>query len=100
MSGETNEEEMRAAPRGIFVGEASPGPAARSEGATGAADTLPMVWVNGQRMASGAMHISALDRGFTLADGVAYVANRAEDLVLTRAEKERLFEELDRKSVV
>ena len=70
MSGETNEEEMRAAPRGIFVGEASPGPAARSEGATGAADTLPMVWVNGQRMASGAMHISALDRGFTLADGV------------------------------
>jgi branched-chain amino acid aminotransferase len=29
-----------------------------------------MVWVNGERMASDAMHLSALDRGFTLADGV------------------------------
>ncbi len=29
-----------------------------------------MVWVNGERVASGAMHVSALDRGFTLADGV------------------------------
>jgi branched-chain amino acid aminotransferase len=29
-----------------------------------------MVWVNGERMASDAMHLSALDRGFTLADGI------------------------------
>ena len=32
--------------------------------------TLPMVWVNGQRMSADVPHISALDRGFTLADGV------------------------------
>jgi branched-chain amino acid aminotransferase len=31
---------------------------------------LPMIWVNGERVASNAMHISALDRGFTLADGI------------------------------
>ena len=30
----------------------------------------PMVWVNGQRMSADAPHLSALDRGFTLADGV------------------------------
>ena len=32
--------------------------------------TLPMVWVNGHRMSADAPHLSALDRGFTLADGV------------------------------
>ena len=31
---------------------------------------VPMVWVNGQRMSADAPHLSALDRGFTLADGV------------------------------
>jgi branched-chain amino acid aminotransferase len=30
----------------------------------------PMIWVNGQRMSADAPHLSALDRGFTLADGV------------------------------
>jgi len=30
----------------------------------------PMVWVNGHRMSADARHLSALDRGFTLADGV------------------------------
>jgi branched-chain amino acid aminotransferase len=30
----------------------------------------PVVWVNGQRMSADAPHLSALDRGFTLADGV------------------------------
>ena len=30
----------------------------------------PMVWVNGHRVAADAPHLSALDRGFTLADGV------------------------------
>jgi branched-chain amino acid aminotransferase len=30
----------------------------------------PMVWINGQRMSADAPHLSALDRGFTLADGV------------------------------
>ena len=70
MSSEPNEEKMRTAPRSIFMGEASLTPVARMEGATGAADTLPMVWVNGERMPSDAMHVSALDRGFTLADGI------------------------------
>lgn len=70
MSGDTNEEGMRTAPRSVFIDEASLDPAARTEGTTGAADVFPMVWVNGERMASDAMHVSALDRGFTLADGV------------------------------
>jgi branched-chain amino acid aminotransferase len=30
----------------------------------------PMVWVNGRRVSADAPHVSALDRGFTLADGV------------------------------
>ena len=30
----------------------------------------PFVWVNGLRLSSGAMHVSATDRGFTLADGL------------------------------
>jgi len=30
----------------------------------------PLIWVNGHRLSSDAPHISALDRGFTLADGV------------------------------
>jgi branched-chain amino acid aminotransferase len=32
--------------------------------------TAPMIWVNGHRMPADAPHLSALDRGFTLADGV------------------------------
>jgi len=35
---------------------------------TGAAS--PLIWINGRSMAPDARHISALDRGFTLADGV------------------------------
>ena len=70
MSDERNEEEMRTAPPSSFIDEASLGSAAQSESATGTADTLPMVWVNGERVASDAMHVSALDRGFTLADGI------------------------------
>lgn len=64
------EEEMRAAGRrGLFDDEPF-GPGARAEGATRPADKLPMVWVNGKRVASDAMHVSAFDRGFTLADGI------------------------------
>jgi branched-chain amino acid aminotransferase len=33
-------------------------------------EAMRMVWVNGERMPSDVMHISALDRGFTLADGL------------------------------
>lgn len=33
-------------------------------------DTLPAVWVSGQRQPSGAPHLSVRDRGFALADGV------------------------------
>lgn len=32
--------------------------------------SVPMVWVNGHRMSADGPHLSALDRGFTLADGV------------------------------
>jgi branched-chain amino acid aminotransferase len=35
-----------------------------------AARTAAVVWVNGARQPAGAAHLSALDRGFTLADGV------------------------------
>ncbi len=35
-----------------------------------AAGVAPMVWVDGHRKAADAPHLSALDRGFTLADGV------------------------------
>ena len=31
---------------------------------------LPAVWVNGSRQTAGGLHVSARDRGFTLADGV------------------------------
>jgi branched-chain amino acid aminotransferase len=33
-------------------------------------DALPMIWVNGQRQPVDGAHVSARDRGFTLADGV------------------------------
>lgn len=33
-------------------------------------ETLPMIWVNGQRQPVDGAHVSARDRGFTLADGV------------------------------
>jgi branched-chain amino acid aminotransferase len=35
-----------------------------------ASDLLPAFWVNGQRQSSNGPHISARDRGLTLADGV------------------------------
>ncbi|HET7552011.1 MAG TPA: aminotransferase class IV [Gemmatimonadaceae bacterium] len=70
MNGAMGEEEMRAAPRRNLIDDDLLGPAARTKDATRPAVTLPMVWVNGERAASDAMHVSALDRGFTLADGV------------------------------
>ncbi len=45
-------------------------PDARTREAARVTNTLPMIWVNGSRVASDAMHLSALDRGFTLADGI------------------------------
>ena len=33
-------------------------------------DSHPIVWVDGKRLPSEGAHISARDRGFTLADGV------------------------------
>ena len=33
-------------------------------------DTLPTLWVNGERQSSSSRHVSACDRGLTLADGV------------------------------
>ena len=33
-------------------------------------DTAPLVWINGHRVSAKGPHLSALDRGFTLADGV------------------------------
>lgn len=45
-------------------------PHERSSEGTRSASALPLLWVNGERAANAATHISALDRGFTLADGV------------------------------
>ncbi len=70
MSREANDEGMRTASRSVFIDDAPPAPSARTGGATHPAATLPMVWVNGERVASDAMHVSALDRGYTLADGI------------------------------
>lgn len=76
MSGEPGNEDARAAtPIGVAVrrtlseGELSV-PGVRTSEVASVTNTLPMVWVNGERVASDAMHLSALDRGFTLADGV------------------------------
>jgi branched-chain amino acid aminotransferase len=76
MSGEVSDEEVRdttptgdAARSSLLDGEPS-GPGARAREAASVTNTLPMVWVNGERAAHGAMHVSALDRGFTLADGI------------------------------
>ncbi|HEU6450785.1 MAG TPA: aminotransferase class IV [Gemmatimonadaceae bacterium] len=76
MSGEVGGEEVRDATaiggeaRSIlFAGEPSAAGARTSEAAR-VTSTLPMVWVNGERAAHDAMHVSALDRGFTLADGI------------------------------
>jgi branched-chain amino acid aminotransferase len=76
MSGEVSDEEARdataiggAARSILFDGEPS-GPRARTVGAASVTNTLPMVWVNGERAARDSMHVSALDRGFTLADGI------------------------------
>jgi branched-chain amino acid aminotransferase len=33
-------------------------------------DALPAIWVNGERRPLSGLHLSARDRGFTLADGV------------------------------
>ena len=51
----------------VSEGRIRAGPAA---GTAAAAPVLPMVWVNGERIAGNVAHISALDRGFTLADGI------------------------------
>jgi hypothetical protein len=76
MSGEVSGEEVRdttstgdAARSILFDGEPSD-PNLRTSKAASVTNTLPMVWVNGERVASDAMHVSALDRGFTLADGI------------------------------
>jgi branched-chain amino acid aminotransferase len=51
--------------------EAAPlAPRSRAKEAARAANALQMLWVNGEHVKSDAMHISALDRGFTLADGI------------------------------
>jgi branched-chain amino acid aminotransferase len=42
----------------------------RTEASFGELDTLPALWVNGVRVSPADPQISALDRGFTLADGV------------------------------
>lgn len=39
-------------------------------GGRGSGTSLPAVWVNGERLAANAAHLSAFDRGVTLADGV------------------------------
>ncbi len=51
----------------VSEGRIRAGPAV---GTAAAAPTLPMVWVNGERIAGNVAGISALDRGFTLADGI------------------------------
>lgn len=43
---------------------------AERQRATPGAGTLPAVWVNGRRHDPAGAHLSALDRGFTLADGL------------------------------
>jgi branched-chain amino acid aminotransferase len=45
--------------------------------------TSPIIWINGQSMAADVAHLSALDRGFTLADGV-FETMRIEDGVVFR----------------
>jgi branched-chain amino acid aminotransferase len=45
--------------------------------------TSPIIWVNGQSMAADVAHLSALDRGFTLADGV-FETMRMKDGVVFR----------------
>jgi branched-chain amino acid aminotransferase len=44
-------------------------PSARAAGA-GADSAPPLLWVNGRALRAGGAHLSALDRGFTLADGL------------------------------
>jgi branched-chain amino acid aminotransferase len=59
-----------AATRNILLAGELSAPDARTSEAASVTNALPMVWVNGERVASDAMHLSALDRGFTLADGI------------------------------
>ncbi|HEU4585864.1 MAG TPA: aminotransferase class IV [Gemmatimonadaceae bacterium] len=58
------------ATRNILLDGARSVRGARTSEAASVTNTLPMIWVNGKRVASDAMHVSALDRGFTLADGI------------------------------
>jgi branched-chain amino acid aminotransferase len=62
---------MSGTPRAPTTEAAPLNPSARAlEEATRPASALPMLWVNGNRVANDAAHVSALDRGFTLADGL------------------------------
>jgi len=47
--------------------------------------TLPFIWVNG-KLSEGALHLSALDRGFTLADGL-FETMRAEHGIIFRLDR-------------
>ena len=48
----------------------SPDSSSTVAGASHGGVASPMIWINGLSMAPDVMHLSAFDRGFTLADGV------------------------------
>lgn len=76
MSGKMSEERVHvststhAATRSILDDGEPSGPHAPTNETERVTDTLPMLWLNGERVSNDAFHLSVLDRGFTLADGL------------------------------